>query len=507
MTSAASVGHHCWASLLGILGSRVIMPRMSIRWYRRRLALLVGTFALALARSGPAHASSTLEIIGATSGGNQITARVLSHGSAATYFNPALLPGATPKLEAGFFGLASQNRIRLKARPLGVDVPSSVYMTNDPFRPRATTDLPPRADTEADDNIIYAAIGMVRPLAGKALVFGFYAFLPVRAFLNQNSFFADEREQYFSNQLHPELLGDRLDVSSIAFALGSQLNDWLALGVGIDVSIFTQSKVTVYVPDGSDEGHVLLAPDIHTDSKFRPYFGLTAHPTARTSVIATLHFPFANNTDGVNELRFWHSDSVQQVYTISQGGEPLRIAVGGSYSGVLRSDGRAPWEIGVQLLGTRWSMYNDRHGVRPLDRWNNTLSVAVGGGFLWRERHVTLDLGYVPSPVPAQTGRTNYVDNSRVVASAGIEGAVRFFGRELEAGVTLFGSYALPREVTKDPNATNPVLDEYPDSAIDLQTGQQAPGTAGLQTNNPGYPGWRSSGYMVGAGATFRIAR
>lgn len=485
---------------------------MSLRWNRRWNGLLFAS-ALGLALPRSARASSTLEIIGATTGGNQITARVLSHGSAATYFNPALLPEATPKLEAGFFGLASQSRIRLKARPAGVDVPEEVSTISAPISPNQSKPLPTaslpnhRSDTEADDNVIYAAIGMVRPLAGKALVFGFYAFLPVRAFLNQNSFFADEREQFFSNKLHPELIGDRLDVSTIAFALGSQLNEWLLLGAGIDVAIFTESKVNAYADDGLTQSHIQLSPDIHTDSKFRPYFGVTVHPSARTSVIATLHAPFSNTTSGENNILLGDGKSVQQTYTISQGTEPLRVAIGGSYSGSLRADGRAPWELGIQLLGERWSQYRDRHGEQPQDRWNNTVSIAVGGGFLWRERHVTLDLGYVPSPVPDQTGRTNYVDNSRLVASTGIEGVVKFFGRELEAGVTLFGSYFLPREVTKDPNAAHPVLDEYPDGAKDPLTNQPLPGTAGLQTNNPGYPGWKSTGYMLGAGATFRISR
>ena len=470
-------------------------------------------FALTLV-SGSAHASSTMEILGATTGGNQITARVLSHSSAATYFNPSLLPDATPKLEAGIFGVAVQSNIRLRARPDGVDVPTDVYNTNSPGRPLATVDLPnPRSNTDGDNNVVYATLGLVRPLAGKALVFGFHALLPVRAFLDEKGFFVDEREQYFSNQLHSELLGDRLTVSSISFALGSQLNDWISVGAGIDVAILTQSRVTVYVPDGSDQSRVLLAPDIHTDSKFKPYFATTVHPTARSSVIATLHFAFSNDTQGENDLRFWNysypnnQTSVRQVYTISQGNEPLRFALGGSYGGQRLPDGRAPWEIGVQAMIERWSQYRDRQGVRPLDTWNNTISVALGGGFLWRDRHVTADIGYIPSPVPDQTGRTNYVDNSRLVASAGIEGPVKFLGRDLEAGVTLFASYFLPRDVTKDPNAPNPVVDEYPDGATNLLTGQPAAGSAGLQTNNPGYPGWKSTGYMLGAGATFRIAR
>ncbi len=488
----------------------------------RALRLSLGVLVTALAPRA-AYASSTLEILGATTGGNQITARVLSHSSAATYFNPSLLPEATPKLEASFFGLATQSNIRLKARPNGidapsVDVPSTVYSTtipvsspNDPYRsfpPLATADLPnPRADTDADDNVVYAAIGMVRPLAGKALVFGFYALLPVRAFLDQKGFFADEREQYFSNQLHFELLGDRLNVSTITFALGSQLSDWISVGAGIDVSIFTESKVTVYVPDVSDQRTVLLAPDIHTNSKFKPYFAATLHPTARSSVVGTLHFPFANTTQGENDLRFWEADqsTTQQTYTISQGSEPLRVGLGGSYSGRRLPDGRAPWEVGVQLLAERWSQYYTRQGFHPLDQWKNTVSVALGGGFLWRERHVTADIGYVPSPVPDQTGRTNFVDNSRLVASAGIEGPVKFLGRDLEAGVTLFGAYFLPRSVTKDANVANPVLDELPDDVIDLTT--NLPAAEGLQTNNPGYPGWKSTGYMLGLGATFRIAR
>ena len=126
---------------------------------RNFLASLIATVALFAIPT--AHASSTMEIIGATTGGNQITARVLSHGSAATYFNPSLLPEAAPNMEVSFYALSMQGNIRLKARPDGVDVPTSVYSTAAPGRPLATADLPNRrADTTADSNVVYAAIGM-----------------------------------------------------------------------------------------------------------------------------------------------------------------------------------------------------------------------------------------------------------------------------------------------------------------------------------------------------------
>ncbi len=485
----------------------------------RRLALLA-CLALAPGWAAVARASSVLETLGATTGGNQLTARVLSRGSAVTYFNPSLLPEAMPKLEIGLFAVGVQGKIRLRERPEGVDVPDSIYSTlipganADDLRPLPTSQLPNRrANTNADQSVTYASLGMVRPLAGRALVFGFHALLPVRAFVDQKGFWPDEREQYFSNQLHFELLGDRLAATSISFAVGSQLAEWISLGAGIDISIFTQTKMTAYLPNAANQTKIFIAQDIHTDSRFNPYFGVTVRPRPSSSVVATVHLPAANETQGENDLRFWNysypegQSYVKQTYTFTQGSLPLRVGLGGSYRGALREDGRASWEIGGQLLWQQWTDYRNRQGAQPLDSWTNTISYAVGGGFLWRERHITMDLGYVPSPVPAQTGRTNYVDNARLLASLGIEAPVRFLGKDLEAGISVFGSLFLPRDVTKDPNAANPVVDEHPDTAIDLRTGLAAEGTAGLQTNNPGYPGWKSTGYMVGAGATFRIAR
>lgn len=484
--------------------------RWRLRWHTT-VALVASSLVVS---TNAALASSALEILGATTGGNQLTARLFSRSSAATYFNPSRLPEASTRIEVGIYGVSFQGKIRLKARPYGVDVPDSIYTTDAPLRPLATADLPySRSDTEQNNSVSYAAIGLVRPIIGNALVFGLHALLPIRSFLDQKGFFVDEREQYFSNQLHFELLGDRLNVSSFSFALGSRISPWLSIGAGIDLSLFTESKIAVYVPDASDQGTALLSPSIHTTSRFNPYFAATAHPSTRVTIVATVHLPTSNDLRGTNDLRFWNytypagQNSVPQVYTISQGNEPLRLALGGSVGGQRLPDGRSPWEVGGQIVAERWSRYRDRHGASPLDAWSDTIRYAVGGGFLWRDRHVTGDLGYVPSPVPNQTGRTNYVDNACFMASAGIEGPVKLLGADLEMGVSLFGSVLVPREVEKDPGAAQPVIDEFPDNATDLRTGLPAPGAAGLQTNNPGYPGWKSTGFMLGAGMTIRLAR
>jgi hypothetical protein len=488
---------------------------------KRLTALLLAPIAALLFPATQARASSALELVGSPTEANSLTARVFSRGPGATYFNPALLPEATPKIEAGVFGLIMHGGIRLKPRCGNVDVPTSIYGTQLPasdtgMRPMATVDLPnPRSDTNENDRMLYAVLGLVRPIVGKYLVFGFYTLLPVNTFLDEQGFFSDEREQYFSNQLHFEQYGDRLRESSFAVALGSQLNDWLALGAGIDIAVVTRSNMAVYMPDAGHQENVLLDPDIRSNSKFKYYMGAAFRPSPRVLVTATLHLGTSNDTNGQNQVRMWNYSTqypsglnyVPQVYTLSQGNEPARLGLGASFSAQRPAEGRPAWEVGLVAVAERWSQYRDRHGESPPDSWHNTVTVVAGGNFAWRQRRLSFDLGYAPSPVPDQTGRTNYVDNSRIISSASIESPVNLLGREVEAGIYLFGSVFIPRTATKDPSAKNPVVDEFPDNSINIRTGLPDPSAAGLQTNNPGYPGFESYGYMLGVGLCLRIAR
>jgi len=58
--------------------------------------------------------------------------------------------------------------------------------------------------------------------------------------------------------------------------------------------------------------------------------------------------------------------------------------------------------------------------------------------------------------------------------------------------------------VTKRADAAHPVLDEFPDS-VDLRTNESIAASAGLQTNNPGYPGFSSEGWLMGIGVSARM--
>lgn len=487
-------------------------------------SLTAAAFALAaLLSTRAARATSTFETTGAAVSSNPFTARVLGAGAASTYFNPALLPDSGASTLVGVFVLSSRLDINLDPRPPGVDISSDIYdaqlggpngSTRLAVRPLPTADLPsPRSNTHVRDTTTYAILGLVWPLFSDHLVFGVYTQLPVHSFLEQRGFFVDEREQYFSNQLDFELLGDRTKLSSFAVAFGGRVADWLSLGTGVDIAIQNTARTYVYVPDAADQSHVLLNPDIRTETEFAPYFAIATRPTKRFKLTSTLHLPTSVNTTGENVVRFWNykypagQNAVYQDYVFSQGSEPLRFSIGAALDGPRRPRGGRPWQIGVQALWTRWSQYQDRHGVRPLDPWSDTISPSIGGAFSVRHQRISGDLTYIPSPVPDQTGRTNYVDNARVGGDLSFETPLHVFGARLDVGFHVQAQALIPRSVKKSASATHPVIDEFPDNATNIVNNQPIASARGLQTNNPGYPGYRSEGWLLGAGLSVRLPR
>ena len=48
-------------------------------------------------------------------------------------------------------------------------------------------------------------------------------------------------------------------------------------------------------------------------------------------------------------------------------------------------------------------------------------------------------------------------------------------------------------------------MDEVPDDAVDGQLGDPIAGRDGLQTNNPGFPGFGSEGWLLGGALNLSI--
>jgi long-chain fatty acid transport protein len=372
-----------------------------------------------------------------------------------------------------------------------------------PSHPLASTDLGARngrAQSEGTGGL--AAIGLVKHLAGDKLVFGFYAALPTTHLQEQSAFYSDEREQYFSNSLHFELFGDRMAMSTFAGAIAMRVLPWMAIGAGFSAAIETTATTPVYVPDGSNYAVVLLDSDVQVSTNLAPHAGMTidVHPRLRLGL--TLHTASSVEVDGRNHIKVSNTQSGDQVFRFTHGYDPLSVGAGAAWDlvpGKLALTGTALWR--------QWSSYRDRHDESPADAWADTVSFALG--MRWRHRATLLraDATWVPSPVPDQTGRSNYVDNDRLAFGGGFEWSREVTHARLRAGLLVQAHYLFDRKALKDANAPHPVVDEFPDGAVDPQAdpSRPLPEAAGLQTNNPGYPGFSSSGWLVAGGATLAL--
>jgi long-chain fatty acid transport protein len=164
------------------------------------------------------------------------------------------------------------------------------------------------------------------------------------------------------------------------------------------------------------------------------------------------------------------------------------------------------------LLYANWRTYTDRRGEEssPAYPWADTISPTVGARYRLGRFSTLLDASYVPTPVPPQTGRKNYVDNDRVSGAVGGEYAFDVFGSALHVGLQFQTHYLLTRHQYKLPTPPSPngrgpealVKDEVPDDAV--VSGTPIQGAQGLQTNNPGWPGFESGGVLVAGSAYLR---
>lgn len=479
------------------------------------------TIAGPISGSGSAHASPLLDLLGAAAGPHPFTAAALGTGPELAYANPALLPWATPGFDLGFVVLASDLRVDLAARPDGVDVPASIYDLRELLadgttrrlepRPLPTDALrAPRGDTRERDTLGYLSLGFVQPLVPERLTFALSAFIPTAGLQSQRPFYADEREQYFSNRLHFELYGDRLRTQSFAFALGGRPVDWLSLGAGVTLTTRSTAETDVYIGDSAYQETALVNSRVTVSAGLVPHFAVVAQPVDALRLGLTLHLPSANPVDGQSDVQFWTypypegESSVTQRFAFSHGSLPLRAAFAAAWAPPASSRDALGYRLAATARWTRWSAYEDRHAESPAG-FADALDLSASGELSWRDHRFALGLTWAPSPVPDQDGRTNYVDNDRLGASLGWSADVPLGDATLRIGLALQLHRLLPRSVLKDAAAADPVRDELP-SAIDIRTGDPAPEADGLQTNNPGYPGFASSGWLFAGGLRFAVA-
>jgi hypothetical protein len=498
--------------------------------------LLPSTLALLLLTPSFAYASPLIEAAGPVGGNGGLQPVVSGPSAASTYFNPALLPDADEDFTLGFALISEQVGITLDGRR-GGDVPGLVSQrdvlvpnssggysplpnyvvptqwlkvgcANAAFSQECNGQIFHARQTQGTSGVTrtYGALGLVKHLVKDRLSLGIYTMVPISSFTTARAFFVDEREAVFSDSLHPELYGDRLTAVSVVFALGLKLLPSLSIGAGLSVGLANTAQSADYVQNASDYSTLLSNNTITTTVNMAPVFGLAYTPAPWLRLAGSIHAPESFSVD--TSISATLPDGTQSGTTQTSVFDwmPWAASVGAEARVIDR--GRYTMAVVGSATYAWWSAYKDRQGASPGSYgpglgWKNTPSGAIGTRQTYGAVRGYADFRYVPSPVPDQVGRSNYVDNDKVGVGLGADVVWQIGPVKLRPGLQLTADRLIQRHNTKDDAL---IYNELPKNSVLGTNHDPVPGANGtLYTNNPGWPGFASSGWIWGGAVTLSI--
>ena len=398
----------------------------------------------------------------------------------AAWTNPATLLDVERSAHLGWFTGFDRTAILLMKRPSGYEP-----LTYD-------TRLRTRRDTEGGASMSGLLGGIALQIPAWDVAVGAVVYAPTSGFARLRPHFNDEREQYFTNKLHFEVLGSRLHSEVMAAGLGYRVADWLSLGLGLAVLPINTTNAAVYTPNPSAPEGSFISPDIEQGALKALTAGIVVKPSEGLRFGLAFQDEVFFRVKGANEVQLRGTERgaaypVLQEMNVVGNYSPPRITAGGSVAW----DG---FTGAVEFRWRQWERYRDSFGGD--DGFMDTVDISSGIE-LQPDPVTTFRVGgsFRPTPAPLATGRATYVDNERVVL--GIGGGRRFTVADqefdLDLGVQFHG--LLERTVHK----------ELPDGEL----AQCAPGVTavcdesaqaeGSQIGGPGFPGWTSGGYFLAA--------
>jgi hypothetical protein len=444
-------------------------------------------------------------------GGAQTAA---SRDYGALFYNPGRM-GFVPNSVGVHFSASFDNvKISLFDRPQGYDVPAAIYDSL-PLDPNAsqissrylpTAELPnARRNTTNDPNTFMLTGGIVHDLGLYWLRLGAAFSLPLSALAAADMSYVDEREQFFSNRLQFQLLNRSANRPTFLAGVAFRPIKWLGFGASVNVFGNVVANTKMFIPDALDQQNINLAMDVSIKYDAAIIAGIHFEPLDWFGFGFSFRDRSWFGADLTNRLQFWNFE----IYK----GEPITVQefnYGFSFSPRVLSGGFrfdvSSFTIAGDVYWAMWHEFRPETDIRNEASWNDTVGARVG--VEWRAvkwMDVRVGSAYRPSPVPRQSGRTSFVDNDKVDASAGFSFYLPWVeGLSIDAHVQFVA--LIPRTQVKDPDDADPVIDEFPD-ARDVKTDEYVESSAGLQTNNPGWPGYRSSGFIgtAGLGVTYRF--
>ncbi len=467
-------------------------------------------FILLLLIAVSIYGNTLFESFGSIGNENSLNSRVSLNGANASYFNPALIPLLKNRTDVSFFILHQNLDITYKNRPKGSDITERIYDakqmepngTTTPiiYKPYPTSYLKERGNIDPDNTMAYLNIGVTKELIKEKLFMGVSALIPAGSFMIMDPYFVDENEQYFSNSLRFQLYGDRLQNGSFSFSGAYFYKHFLSVGVGLTMSIASTADTQVYVDDVVEQKLDKMRPYVVADTNFIPHLAVLFKTSKNFFITSTVHFEYKNTIDIKTKTMFFDYENKdgdkfnEQTVGFTYYYEPLRFSLGFNWEVLPKF-----LTIMSSVLYSRWSTYISRVNKVPSQTWYDVISANIGGKLFLGIGDLSFDLSYIPTPVPAQTGRTNYVDNSQLGFAFSWGRLFVFSFMKFNLSANFQFHYLIPRSVTKNLNQKYAVIDEFPDS-VDSKTGEYIEDSRGFQSNNPGYPGFGSSGLIFAGG-------
>ena len=469
--------------------------------------------------SASAKASPLFETLGPASSTGGFNPVASDPSSASAYFNPAMLEDAEDRLDVGFALLSEQISMTLDGRTASMDVPVAVGARDVVYNGKTllpntvvpTQWLPDRQhDGTQPDSVTrpYLIIGGLKHLIHNRFTIGAYLAVPLANLTTANAFFNDEREAIFSNSLHPELYGDRLTAMSIAVSASFRLLKQLSFGIGTTLGLANSATSASYVPDATDYTKLLVNNTIGVTAALAPHAGVYWTPTNRIRIGATVHAPSAFVIDTTITATLPNNTVATGTQHEVHDYMPWRASLGAEFD-VIKTT-HYTMGLGGEVRWMNWSTYQDRHGEAPSHvngnnsayDFSDTFVYSAGVRHKWKKVRGYIDWQWAPTPVKDQVGRSNYVDSDRFGVAFGGDFEAVVGGVRLRPGLQLTAYRLAWRNTVKDPKQ---IPDELPDDSRSSSTGDPIAGAKGLQTNNPGYPGFGMDGWIYGGTVSLAV--
>ena len=288
------------------------------------------------------------------------------------------------------------------------------------------------------------------------------------------------------------------DKISAAFALGYRIIRGLEVGVGFAISpTLTLPTLVQYqagrAPNVNDNVEVRI--DSSLDLAVVPFLGLRAQPfewLGLALVYRDAQVSRATGTQTTAAGGILAPDSI----AFFQMWEPSTVVVGAALTPIKR------FTVTLDVTWRNWSAFrtafdqgsdpnnpNDAGSpILPPYRFNDTLSIASGvEAKVAKGIFLRAGLGFEPTPIPAQTGPTNYLGANTIIGALG----AGFDFRELKGLPFMVDAHVRLRADAAQSATKN--VSAMPDADAT---------TPGTQIDNMGFPGFRSQALMFQGGIT-----